>query len=126
MENILCPICKIDNSQKLFIKNDYTVVECRSCKLQYVNPQPDDDLISKYYNDNYGDFYKCSPHKMKSKFRDARRNINRLMKIKKISKANYLDIGSSWGYTVKIAQDYGWNATGIDLSEDAINFAREN
>ena len=126
MKNILCPICKIDNTKTLFTKNDYKVVECNECSLQYVNPQPDDDLINEYYNDNYGEFYIRSSRKMDSKFRDAKRNLNRLMKLKKLSKAKYLDVGCSWGYTIKTAQDYGWDATGIDLSEDAIKFAKDN
>jgi 2-polyprenyl-3-methyl-5-hydroxy-6-metoxy-1,4-benzoquinol methylase len=126
MGNILCPICKIDNSKFQFIKNDYEVVKCNECNLIYVNPQPDDDLINQYYNENYGEFYICSPHKMKSKFRDSKRNINRLLKLNKLPNAKFLDVGCSWGYTVKTAQDYGWDATGIDLSKKAINFAKDN
>ena len=126
MRNILCPICKKDNSKLLFIKNDYKVVKCNECNLKYANPQPDDDAINEYYNDNYGEFYIHSPHKMRSKFRDSKRNVNRLEKLKELPKAKFLDVGCSWGYTVKTAQDHGWNATGIDLSEKAINFAKEN
>lgn len=128
MKSILCPICKIDNSKILFTKNDYKVVKCNRCNLQYVNPQPDDETINEFYNANYntGEMYVRSSHKMKSKFRDSKRNLNRLLKLKKMPTANYLDIGCSFGYTVKTAQNYGWNATGIDLNEKAINFAKEN
>jgi len=126
MRNILCPICKIDNTKFLFIKNDYTIGKCKDCNLVYVNPQPDDDLLNEYYQNYSGEFYIHNSHKMKSKFRDSNRDIKRLVKLKNLPSAKYLDVGCSYGYTVKTAQDYGWEATGIDLSEDAINFAKEN
>lgn len=126
MNNILCPICKVDETNLLFVKNDYQLVKCCKCNLIYVNPQPSDDVIHNYYQDNYGEMYIHSPRKMKSKFRDARRDINRLIKLKKIPKVKFLDVGCSYGYIVKTAYDYGWEASGIDLSENSINFAIDN
>jgi 2-polyprenyl-3-methyl-5-hydroxy-6-metoxy-1,4-benzoquinol methylase/Zn ribbon nucleic-acid-binding protein len=126
MKNIVCPICNIDDTSLLFVKDTYNVVACKKCKLVYVNPQPDDSVLNDLYEKSYGEFYIRNPTKMKSKFRDAGRDINRLGKLKRLPHGKLLDVGCSYGYLVKTAHDLGWEAMGVDLSENAIDFSRNS
>jgi len=60
MKKILCPVCGADN-QNVFIKGkdilhnipgEFSLSKC-ACGLIYINPQPDNNELQKYYPDNY-------------------------------------------------------------------------
>ena len=125
MKNIKCFLCDSSNDEFLFEKNGYKLVRCCKCDLSYINPQPLPLELQQYYQGTYGKLYVSSPRKMKSKFRDARRELRRLQKLSKIAKPKILDVGCSFGYLVKTAQDAGWEAVGVDPSHHAINFGQK-
>lgn len=126
MKNIKCLICDSPDEQFLFEKNGYKLVRCCKCGLAYINPQPLLSELNDYYQGTYGELYVSSPRKTNSKFRDARRELRRLQKLSNISRPNILDVGCSFGYLVKTAQDAGWEATGVDPSHHAVDSAKNN
>ena len=126
MKNITCLLCDSADEQFLFEKNGYKLVRCRKCGLAYINPQPLLAELNEYYQGAYGELYVSSPRKMKSKFRDARRELRRFNKLSKTPKPKLLDVGCSFGYLVKTAQDAGWEAVGVDPSRHAVDFAQNN
>lgn len=63
MEYVICPICKVDDSIKLFEmevtaldRETFPFVKCKRCGLVYINPRPSFEEISKYYNNDYFSF----------------------------------------------------------------------
>lgn len=124
MKNINCLLCNTADEQFLFEKNNYRLVQCCRCGLAYINPQPLPAELQQYYQGTYGELYICSSRKMKSKFRDARRELRRLRSLANIAKPKILDVGCSFGYLVKTAHEAGWEAVGVDPSRHAVDFAK--
>ncbi|MCK4983368.1 MAG: class I SAM-dependent methyltransferase [Victivallaceae bacterium] len=60
MKNILCPVCGADNRDVFIRGNDllhdipgeFTLSKC-ACGMIYINPQPDNNELQKYYPDDY-------------------------------------------------------------------------
>ncbi len=126
MKNIKCLLCDTTDTRFLFEKNGYRLVRCDKCGLAYINPQPDPAELQQYYQGTYGALYVSSPRKMQSKFRDARRELRRLQRLAQLPRPRLLDVGCSFGYLIKTAQDAGWEAVGIDPSRHAVDSARSN
>jgi len=142
MEKIDCLICKENLEKELFKKKsgeneDFTLVKCKSCGLEYINPRPTVDVISKYYNNNY--FSQRTDRGYNNYFSDEiREEIERVMalNLKDLNFFEYedklketkrvLDIGSAAGYFVNYMKNRGWDSFGIDLSEDCVSFAVKN
>lgn len=80
MQSISCNLCGQNNAKLLFRANDinykttgevFSIVQCRVCKLVYVNPRPAESELSKFYSDEYRPykatntekiFYEGPPH----------------------------------------------------------------
>lgn len=141
IKNIPCDNCGNDEFRFLFSKksshNDiFSIVECKSCKLVQVNPQPDLDFVTSYYENHY--FSKRSDRGYDNYFSiDLKQQINKVynMNLKDLDFAKYenylksqkkiwtaLDVGCAAGYFVEYMNQRGWQAQGIELSKDAASF----
>ena len=124
MVAINCNLCGDNSYVPLFQKNGYNIVQCSSCALAYVNPQPDKQDLNNYYQKYPHDLYISSPKKIKSKLIDAKRELTRLKRLHNLQAPSLLDVGCSYGFVLKIAKDAKWNAVGIDLSAEAVDYAK--
>ncbi len=142
MEQVNCLICNKENENAFFTKKsgemeEFTLVKCSFCDLEYINPRPTVVEIAKYYNNNY--FNKRTDRGYNNYFsNEVRGEIERVMALNladlgffelekslKDSK-RVLDIGSAAGYFVNYMQNRSWDSSGIDLSDDCVNFAKDN
>jgi len=124
MKEINCNLCGKKDDEFLFEKNGYRVVKCRNCGLVYVNPQPEEDEIEKFYEGHQKFYIKRYPTKLKSKLREARREINRIKRILPYKKGiRLLDIGCGCGFLLKEGKSLGWEVTGIEICEEEVEFA---
>ena len=64
MEKIKCDLCGSAKHDILFAQTDifhnstkeeFNMVECEDCGLNFLNPRPTQDEIGKYYSEQYGD-----------------------------------------------------------------------
>lgn len=64
MENISCDLCGSKNHKIMFTQTDilhnstneeFNMVKCDNCGLNFLNPRPTKKEIGKYYSDEYGD-----------------------------------------------------------------------
>jgi SAM-dependent methyltransferase len=101
---------------------------CAVCRTAFVWPQPTPEYLEQFYSRFHltldkGGGYEQMEQRMQSDFPAkvamARRASN------EVAKPRLLDVGCGKGFFVRAASDAGFDATGIDLSDTAIRFARE-
>ena len=99
-------------------------VKCNNCGLIYTNPIPDEKSLNKYYS------LLGEENKIDNRFEFLIRMSNdRLTKIEEYSsiKSNdLLDIGTGKGLFVGVAQDRGWDSSGLELSKENCEYAKSN
>lgn len=108
---------------------DYVYMQCRSCSLvSLINPPPQDQLADEYPEESY--WY--DPGSVKSfiaileeKYREAIFTTEITKAIHFINSGRMLDVGCGSGYVASLYQKHGFTVTGIDISEHALNIARE-
>ncbi len=123
-----CPVCTSSSRSFYRTAGAYDIMECNVCGLQFVNHVTQNDLSDfyeyKYYNNNGLDLIGYKKY-------STNYDIDKINYIKfhhHISKLNdngkkLLDIGAAQGTLVKVMNELGWDASGIDPSEYATNIA---
>ena len=126
-----CPLCG-NSENKLKIKeSEFLVSECASCGFIYLVNPPDESVI---YEDYYNIEFAAGDYNGNSKFDYLNRiheiNIQRVTLLKNtvnnLENLKLLDIGCGSGLFLKSCADAGINGTGIDVSNNALTFARES
>ncbi|MPM31000.1 Ubiquinone biosynthesis O-methyltransferase [bioreactor metagenome] len=102
-------------------------VQCKKCGLIYVNPQPEEDVLNKYYSiiakEKFGGIYGNIDDRFNFLVDLAN---DRLSKIESYNKGEktLLDIGAGVGTFVGTALDRGWDATGLELTPEDCEYAK--
>jgi len=128
---LTCNMCGSGESSHILTLRGFRIVRCMSCRSFYVqNPPPIDDLMKCYSEDAFEEQY----HFDSDDF--DKDEINRhlafadkiAVKIERIAgiRPRHLDVGCGYGFLMKAAQSRGWETSGIDISEHAIGYCRDN
>jgi len=122
-ENLKCVLCEEKELETLIIKGESMLIRCVYCGLIYWFPLKSENIlleqIKKTY-DNYSlyDYEKLDLAKKKI-------FIQYLKEIcKKIDKGSLLDVGCGDGFFLELAEKFGFDVTGIEISEQAIYYAK--
>lgn len=120
-----CIIC----GGKVFTKylNGSGLARCQACKL-VINPKPPSKTeLEKYYsNPHYYDYWggvikgQESENIKKEIFDYYFQRVEQFSK-----KGNYLDIGCASGYVLEVAQRYGFEPFGVEVSPQVAQIAKE-
>jgi 2-polyprenyl-3-methyl-5-hydroxy-6-metoxy-1,4-benzoquinol methylase len=123
-----CPHCGSHNLSE--IQRKYLLVKitkCSDCNLYFTDPIYESFLADNLYNSLYeaeGSTTHCPNDRELEKLKENKFYSSdkffgtRLQAIKSICEGeNLLELGSSWGYFLYQAQQYGFKATGIEISE---------
>lgn len=118
-----CDLCGSD--EKIYIKTEdgYPISRCRNCALIYVNriPQIEDGKV-------IGEYYEGSTREIEL-FRDRYVRVSEFLIAElgrlRPEKGALLDVGCGYGYFLVEARRKGWNVFGTELSQIAVNYARE-
>lgn len=126
-EYVKCPLCGQDKSKEIFRKQGFRFVEC-GCGLVYVNPQVNKEKITDYYKngksiDLWMDVLTSKPE-MENNTRKFNEELDIIEKIKP-SKGKMLEVGCSIGLLLKLAEERGWEAIGLELNGRASEYARK-
>ncbi len=128
MEHLDCKLCH-NSEYELFAEiGGYKLVKCKSCGLVYLNPRPSQREIKKLYANKYGLCKKKTDmhsRQIEEEINKRRRRCEKIVGILKKKAGRVLDVGCGPGFFIACMKRYGWEVTGIDISESAGNFARE-
>jgi SAM-dependent methyltransferase len=115
-----CPVCRGIDLVALGEKDGFPLVQCRTCTQRFCHPMPTPEVIEAYYAKYWIN---------KKNIRNGEKKIRKLKRIlrpvlKKAPGKHFLDIGCNTGFGVEAARQLGCDATGIDLSAEAIEIAQ--
>jgi SAM-dependent methyltransferase len=114
-----CPVCCGNDFTELGEKNNFPLVLCCGCTQRFVHPMPSAQVIDDYY----------AKYWINTKnIRNGDKKIRKLKSIlapvlRRAPGKTFLDIGCNTGFGVEAARRLGHEATGIDLSAEAIEIA---
>jgi SAM-dependent methyltransferase len=121
MEHVNCLVCQQDYAAPLYEKNGYSIVRCQRCEPIYVNPMPSEEENRQFHA-------KQPQGSWQRRGNRWRPLMNRLLLwwIERWSPpGRLLEIGCVQGDLLyAAARSRRWEATGIDLNLDALDYAR--
>jgi SAM-dependent methyltransferase len=123
MEVIDCPLCGGPESFPLHQEGSFQMVRCSSCQFIYLNPRPTSEFLLRFYQDylpENGSSIKAWQRMMESVFKKA---ANLIQQYKE--KGELLDVGSGFGFFLSEMKNRGWDVTGIEISQKAMDYARD-
>ena len=105
MEEIPCPICEASRRDPLHLEGSFQMVRCPSCQFIFLNPRPSIESWEKM---------------MKPIFNRAASLLQQYTR-----EGQLLDVGSGFGFFLSEMKNRGWDVTGIEISQKAMNYARD-
>ena len=104
--------------------------KCRACGFVFLRRQPVGEGLARMYDARYFECdYHCG-HEERPYFATEREEssaADRLLEWieRDVPRGRILEVGSAGGYFLQAAGRRGWDAAGIEISEDAARFARD-
>lgn len=132
-----CPLCRTYNLSKKYSLGDYSFYFCSICNLGFTHPMPTEEQLFQFYNNSYftsSQFLKDTKLLIGYQNYFAEKEVhlaNAKYIMKKLNRfwigdpGTLLEIGCAMGFFLDHARSLGWEVRGIDLAEDAVNFAKE-
>lgn len=125
MKEIVCPICGC-SKYNFFLRtydryrcgdeDDFILVKCQSCGFVFLNPQPEESELKKYYPATYW-------HESKNRFEERFINFLCRLRFKRIahykSAGHILDVGCGTGKFLSYFKNKGWEVHGQEISQFA-------
>jgi 2-polyprenyl-3-methyl-5-hydroxy-6-metoxy-1,4-benzoquinol methylase len=116
-----CPVCGKADFLPLGEAKGFPIVECRICTHRFVHPMPGQAVIDAYYARYWINHKNIRNSALK--IRRLKRILRRFLRHS--AGRDFLDIGCNTGFGVEAARQLGYRATGVDLSDEAIDIAHE-
>lgn len=116
-----CPVCSSINKTEIGEKDGWHLVRCSDCALNYLKTMPTQAQLDEYYAKYY-----LIEKNTKNNARKISRFKRRIFPLSLLANGKkFLDIGCSTGFAVEAAHQLGFEATGIDVGEGAIEVAKK-
>lgn len=120
-----CYLCGSTKSRIVSKFFGINYLKCQNCSHVYTNKRLSGEELSKFYSKNKKYFQQVYTNTKILKLR-VKIFAPKIDYIKKFSKGkSWLDVGSGDGTAVYVARKKGFQATGIEISETARNFAKK-
>lgn len=99
------------------------MVQCSSCRFVFLNPRPTSDSLFQFYQ-QYLPEGEASIESWEKMMRPVfQRAANLLRQYKK--RGRLLDVGSGFGFFLSEMKKKGWDVTGVEISNKAMDYARD-
>jgi len=115
-------VCTVDRFHKPF-----NIYKCKECGLVVQWPLPSAQEIEKMYSKEYysGEANFAFGDERKDEPGNRLLYNQRLGVIERYAKGRILDIGCAFGLLLKVAQERGWEANGVELSKHSAEYAQK-
>ncbi|MDI6779052.1 MAG: class I SAM-dependent methyltransferase [Bacteroidota bacterium] len=134
MKIVNCPVCNSTPEKLLWSIENADYRRCTTCDLVFESPRLTEEELKEYYSKEsyfisnnekqsigYIDYFsQCNLGLINEHFEIIKKYSSKQIKIK------YLDVGSGPGSLVKLASDNGWEASGLEISKWAVDYAKKN
>ena len=128
MAAVVCPVCRHADPVPKWEIRGYRIGECRACGHRFVAQQvPETVLTAAYAEDYYGGGdaggYENYLGKLDSRmaaFRERLASLERYVR----PPGSVLDVGCAVGLFLRVAQERGWTAIGVERSAWAAEYGR--
>ena len=122
MEEVNCPLCEGSEKEPLHQEDSFQMVQCPSCQFIFLNPRPTSDSLFQFYQ-QYLPEEEASIDSWEKMMRPVfKRAASLLQKYRR--EGRLLDVGTGFGYFLAEMKKSGWDVIGVEISEKAINYAR--
>ncbi len=119
----VCGCCKSRKSKAIGFKRKWSLRQCLNCGVIYVSPQPTAQQLNEIYSLEKGYFATSCVSLAETSDNDARR-LDQILRANGVDGGRLLDIGCATGRVIYHMKSFGWDAAGIDVNAQAIDFAR--
>lgn len=133
--NSYCPICgftrfktigkpQLNNLSKIFVNEDYSIVQCLSCGGYYVTPNISftAEQWKQLYNNEY--FSSQTNWLLKKRKKELIQRFDKVEGYLKKRNIDFLDIGTGEGNASIEALHRGWKVSSIDITDNRIEKAK--
>lgn len=138
-KNVNCPVCdgtdyrvvfkpwkNIDDPRQLYgaasgVQGTQQIVSCDACGMKYENPRYPDELIVSAYEEAQEQGHDSQ---YQSRVKSFHRTLNSLRKLIPGSGSRVLDIGTAGGAFLAAAEQYGYQAVGLEPSKYLVEQAK--
>jgi SAM-dependent methyltransferase len=127
--SVACAICGETQTRRLYTKSGYDIGRCARCGLVYANPRaPRDVILARYSGDYFWKEYLPALGVQEGNYELSQFDVRYAPLLELLgspSGRQLLEIGCGAGFFLKCAERKGWRVRGIELSEEASRFGRE-
>src|SRR6266581_2691814 len=116
-----CLVCGGMHAERRFVQRGYVVLRCTDCGLEFVAPTPSPSELAEYYDRSYAvplERYAAA----------GKRNLARIADLERWcpARGRLLELGASYGHSLALARERGWDPVGVELSPTASAYARRH
>lgn len=122
-----CPICQGDDADRVHEMYGCTYVQCASCSHVYQTRILSEDALVAFYEENtdYASTY-TSVDQLEYRLENITKpKIDFVRERADANSGRWLDVGCGVGTSIRYLEDLGWDAVGLEVSEDSVNTAAE-
>jgi ubiquinone/menaquinone biosynthesis C-methylase UbiE len=120
MEEVPCNLCGCKETKSLYSVKGYSIVQCRHCKLIYVNPRPKQSYVQALYGENICELYTYIPDLENKKWDMLLKSICSYKEGGKL-----LEVGCATGTFLKKAAAI-FEVCGVEVCVEAAEYARKH
>lgn len=98
-------------------------VKCKDCGFKFVLSSEDAKVVDECYSEYKDELYLAQRNERRAVFERILSDISILLQ--KNEKPRILDVGCSYGFLLEIAKEKGFDAYGVELSRDAVEYCKQ-
>lgn len=120
-----CLVCESAERRTVFRKDGFSFEQCGKCGFIYANPQIMEEKLKGFYEKSSYDAFVDVLLSDANRAYDTGKYNHGLDIIERYGeKGRLLDVGCSVGYFPSLAKERGWEVTGLELNQRAVDHAR--
>lgn len=130
LKNIPCNICHATEMVQLYEKGGLPISQCANCGLIQANPRlPQEEIWKRYSPTYFWDEYMPAHQAANGEYvapLHRHRNLPLLNLLRPFRQnKQLLEVGCAAGFMLKVAEEEGWQTTGVELMAPAVKYANE-